>query len=319
MDLVTGGLGFIGNELVRQLRRHGPVAILDNRNRVAPFLEEIADVPVYEVDVTDERAVGQVLAQVRPDRVFHLAAIHYIPECNANPERTRQINVGGTAVVLRACAASGVQRVIVASTGAIYADSAAPLTESAAVAPVDVYGRSKAAAEELCQTAAARDGLTIVVARLFNNYGPRETNPHIIPEIISQLRGRDTLELGVISTIRDYIHTRETAEALRRLARCHVAAFETVNVGTGRGVSVRQLVDLCAEHLRRTLTIAFDPERVRPVDKQVQVADIAKLARLTGWAPQLPLAEGLRDLLTFEGLLAPADVGATRLGAGRAG
>ena len=301
MDLVTGGLGFIGNELVRQLRRDRPVAILDNRNRVAPRIEDLHEVPVHDVDITDGAAVGSLVRQLHPERVFHLAAIHYIPECNADPARTIRVNVEGTLAVLNACAEAGVRRVVVASSGAVYADSAAPLTEAVPAAPVDIYGWSKFFAEELCGWMAHSRGLSIVAARLFNNFGPRETNAHIIPEILSQLRRGDVLRLGNITPIRDYIHTSDTAAALMALADVDEGGFATVNIATGTGASVRDLVATLGSQLGRTLRIEFDAARLRPVDKEKQVADISLLRRMTGWGPRVTLDGGLKELLAFEG------------------
>lgn len=302
---MTGGLGFIGNELVRQLRRARAVAILDNRSRVAPRLDDLADVPVHDVDVTDAPAVRALVQRLRPERVFHLAALHYIPECNAAPERTLRVNVEGTLAVLNACAAAGVCRVIFASSGAVYADSAAPLAEGAPLAPVDVYGWSKAFAEDLCRWAAHALRLQVVAARLFNNFGPRETNPHLIPEIVSQLRRGNVLRLGNLTAVRDYVHTRDTAAALVALADADVPEFVAVNVATGTGASVRDIVAALAAQLARPLCIEVDPARLRPADKEEQVADVALLRRMTGWAPRVTLEAGLRDLVRFEGLLEP--------------
>ncbi|RJR41454.1 MAG: NAD-dependent epimerase/dehydratase family protein [Desulfobacteraceae bacterium] len=302
MYLVTGGLGFIGNELVRQLRRNGKVAILDNKNRVAPCIDDLRNVPVYEVDITDG-GMRDLIVRLRPERVFHLAAIHYIPECNANPERTLRVNVEGTLSVLNACAEAGVKKVIVASSGAVYADSETPLDENAQVAPVDIYGWSKAFTEDLCRWISYSKGLPVIAARLFNNFGPRETNPHIIPEILFQLRKSDVLTLGNVSPIRDYIHTTDTADAMIALAQADLSGFIAVNIATGTGVSVRDLVRILGEQLGRTLRIEFDQARLRPVDKETQVADISLLRKLTGWEPRLTLRNGLRQLLTFEGLL----------------
>jgi UDP-glucose 4-epimerase len=301
--LVTGGLGFIGNELVRQLRRHGEVAILDNRSRPAPRIDDIADIPLYEVDVTNRSGVQDALERVRPDCVFHLAALHYIPECNANPELTLHVNVEGTLAVLNACVAAGVPRVVVASSGAIYEDSQSPLAEDAKIAPVDVYGWSKAFAEDLGRWVAKRDGIQVVSARLFNTYGPRETNRHIIPEILAQLRHGTTLHLGVVDTIRDYVHSRDVAEALRRLGDGDTPGFSVFNVATGRGASVAELVRLIGEQMERDLRIELDTARLRTVDKKTQIADVTKMRKATGWEARLAFRDGLRDLLSFEALL----------------
>ena len=304
--LVTGGLGFIGNELVRQLKRTGTVSVIDNRNRVAPRIEDLNDVPLYQTDITNTEAVFEALKATRPETVFHLAAIHYIPECNANPERTMRINVEATLGLLRACSAAGVKHIVVASSGAVYADYEGPLPETAPVAPVDIYGWSKLHAEQLCTWHSAQEGLAVTLCRLFNNFGPRETNAHIIPEIISQLRTGNTLRLGNITTRRDYIHTSDTGDALRALALIPPAPGtpRIVNVASGNHASVEDIINLMGELLGRKITVERDAARFRKADKQVQVSDISLLQKLTGFKRQHDLREGVRDLLKFEGLLA---------------
>lgn len=303
MIVVTGGLGFIGNELVRQCRKAGhELLIIDNKNRVAPSLEDLAGIPVEEADITDAPRMEAILKAARPSCVFHLAAIHYIPECNQNPERTLRVNVEGTSGILRAAAAAGAARVVFASSGAVYADSGAPLHEDSAIAPVDIYGWSKLFGEQLCRLHHDQHEQPVVVARLFNNYGPRETNPHIIPEIINQLRSGNSLRLGNITTVRDYVHTQDCAQALIRLSRLSQNGLQTVNVANGTGYTVRQVIDLISEITGRSIEVSAEAARFRKFDKQVQVADVGKLEQLTGWRPSKPLAQGMKALLEFEGL-----------------
>jgi UDP-glucose 4-epimerase len=303
--LVTGGLGFIGNELVRQLLEEGSIAILDNRTRVAPRIDDIRDVPVIEADLTDHHQVASVVRELTPEVVFHLAAIHYIPECNANPERTIRTNVEATLGLLRTCAAVHVKHFLLASSGAVYADSPDPLRESSPVAPVDIYGWSKLHAEQLCTWFAPTAGLPVTLCRLFNNYGPRETNPHIIPEVINQLKSQRELKLGNITTRRDYVHTSDTARAFRLLARRTPSCGEVriVNVASGQHASVAELIDILGELLQRKITVVRDEARFRKADKQVQVANTEKLIATAGWERQVDLRAGLRALLEFEGLL----------------
>lgn len=303
MHLVTGGFGFIGNELVRQLKGEGDVAILDNRTRMAPRIEDLANVPSYQLDLSDHDPVRQLFAELKPKVVYHLAAMHYIPECNQAPERTLRVNVESTLGILQSARLAGVEHVLVASSGAVYADHPKPLAESSEVAPVDIYGWSKFFVEQLCQWYAETGGPRITVLRLFNNYGPRETNAHIIPEIIGQLRGGHTLKLGNIKPRRDYIHTADTAKALRLLGRRIPESISTVNVGSGCDASVEELVGLMGELLGQEIRVEIDAARFRKADKLIQVADIRRLEALTGWRPEIGLREGLADLLRFEGLL----------------
>jgi UDP-glucose 4-epimerase len=304
MIVVTGGLGFIGNELVRQLNRAGKeILILDNKNRMAPQIEDLADIKIEEVDLTDRVRISDLFKELKPEIVFHLAAIHYIPECNDNPERTLRVNVEGTESILRAASRAGVGKVIFASSGAVYADSAEALSESSTIGPVDIYGWSKLFGEQLCQLNYNLHEMPIVVARLFNNYGPRETNPHIIPEIIQQLRSSDTLKLGNISTVRDYIHTEDCAESLIRLAQAHTTGISTVNVASGIGYTVQQVIELISKITGRSIQVNLESRRLRKFDKQIQVANIEKLIKLTNWQPEKTVEKGMENLLRFEKLI----------------
>ncbi len=303
MIIVTGGLGFIGNELVRQLKNIGEeVAVIDNRNRVAPAIEDLAAIPVYEIDITDKEKVKELFISLKPQTVFHLAAIHYIPECNDNPGRTLRMNVEGTQSLLDAASSAGVKKFLFASSGAVYADSNEKLSESAPIAPVDIYGWSKLFGENLCHLNTAMNGTPTVICRLFNNYGPRETNMHIIPEILKQLQSGDTLRLGNISTIRDYIHTQDCAKALIKLAACCEGETKIVNVAHGDGYTVEEMIQKIKAITGRQFEVSIDTTRLRRNDKQTQVADISLLKALTGWAPETSIEEGLRGLLRFENL-----------------
>jgi UDP-glucose 4-epimerase len=302
--VVTGGLGFIGNELVRRLAKKGEeVVIVDNKDRVAPDIHDIRSLRTEVIDITDYERITTLFSAIRPEIVFHLAALHFIPECNANPERTLRINVEGTQSVLRASLENKVKKFLFASSGAVYADHAKPLDESSALAPVDIYGWSKLFAEQLCKWFSSKSEMKIMACRLFNNYGPRETNAHIIPEIIDQLKKGSTLSLGNIKPVRDYIHTSDCAEALIRLSVNCNEKFSIVNVGSGQGYSVEQLIEKIEVLLARKIKVVTDETKFRSADKLVQLSDIGTLRERTQWSPGVKIDEGLKHLLMYEGLI----------------
>ena len=303
MNLVTGGLGFIGNELVRQLLSLDEVAVVDNLNRVAPRIDDIKPSIVFEADITNASGLRDLFCDLRPNVIFHLAAVHFIPECNSDPRRTLQINVEGTQSVLDAANACGARHVVIASSGAIYADSPLPLAENSVVSPTDIYGLSKMFTEQLAALYASNSSAAVTIARLFNNYGPRETNAHIIPEIIEQLRKGDDIFLGNIKPRRDYIHTSDSAKALRLLGQQSANKIRTFNVASGHHASVEELVETIGAILGRNITLHHDPNRLRKVDKLVQVADISSLQAEIKWSPEIDFRTGITDLLKFEGLL----------------
>jgi len=302
--IITGGFGFVGNEVCRQLLNSGnQVYILDNGNRRAPQIDDISAAQVVDVDITNSKMVEEAFRKINPQCVIHLAAIHYIPECNADPCRTIAVNVDGTQAILSAAAATSVERVILASSGAVYADSNDPLAEDMLVKPVDIYGCSKLMTEQLAELFHAQTGITTVTFRLFNVFGPRETNPHIIPEIINQLRKGNTLELGTIDTRRDFIFTEDVATGLIKFSTKPLKGHHIVNLASGNHASMRELISLIGELTQREIKIVQDPSRLRKADKLVQVADLTKLRSTLDWTPQMTLRKGLQKLLEFEKLI----------------
>ena len=220
--LVTGGCGFVGAALVRRLLAQScEVVVVDDFSRGSPDnLGPGRDhVTVVRQDVRDD--LDRVFALFQPEVVFHLAALHFIPDCDADPARCLQVNVEGTRAVLAATAALRHQPgLVLASSAAVYAPVDGPVPEQPdSLGPVDVYGYSKRWAEELAADYAARTGTAVGIARLFNVFGPGETNAHFIPSLICQLKAGDQVRLGNLSSRRDYVFVDDVAEALLRLAR----------------------------------------------------------------------------------------------------
>ena len=303
--LVVGGAGFVGHHLVpRLLADDHDVVVVDNLSRgsLERFGPHLGDgrLQVLRGDVTDAVLVREIVAATRPAVVFHLAAIHFIPYCVAHPSETLLVNVVGTQLMLDALAVVPEARLVFASTADVYAPSERPHREDDALATSNVYGASKHFCETLFDVARRTDpSRRIVSARFFNVFGSGETNPHVLPDILAQVREGNVLRLGSLEPRRDYVHARDVAEVLVRLAAYE--GTETVfNVGTGIGTSVRELVDTLGQVLGRRLRVEQDPARVRPVERMHLVADIYRAKRELGWRPQLGLRDGLHDLVRRE-------------------
>ena len=302
--LVTGGAGFAGVALVRELLRRGQqVAVLDDFSTAARSrLDEFGgDIDIDTVDVRDVVAVTTALGAIAPAAVVHLAALHFIPWCNAEPARAVAINIRGTQNVLTAAAAAGVGRFVHASTADVYAISPDPHDEDDTPAPNGVYGISKLAGEQLLQSWSQTTGAVGVAARLFNIYGPGETNPHLLPDICAALKESDVLNLGNLTPRRDYVYVDDIARVLADLTE-HPQPPSTVNVGTGTSTSVEGMVQLIRGLTGRDITVIQDPAKLRPVDRPNLQARTDRLTRLLPDFRPVALADGLRLLLTAEGL-----------------
>jgi UDP-glucose 4-epimerase len=228
--------------------------------------------------------------------------MHFIPDCIARPQETMAVNVEGTGRLLDACRRRPVQSVIFASTAAVYAPVETPCVEDETpLQPLEVYGESKLAGERLVRDFHEETGTAAVSLRLFNAIGANETNPHVIPHIFESLRTSDAVRLGNITPMRDYIDTRDIADAVIAAAGRR-RGCETFNVGTGVASSVKDIIDLLGRILGREITVLQEPSRMRATERMLLAADIGKIRRATGWAPRIPLKEALEDLVRAYGL-----------------
>jgi UDP-glucose 4-epimerase len=299
--LVTGGAGFIGSALCQDLVDQGrSVVVFDDLSFGRADLVPTANgrCRLVRGDLRDAAAVAALVRELRPRQVFHLGAIHFIPYCNAHPADTLDINVEGTRNLLAACRETPPDLVLLASTAAVYPVDRSPCRESDPTGPIDVYGRTKLMAEGLCRAFHDETGVPTRLARFFNAFGPNETNPHLIPEILTQLGGGgDVLRLGNLEPVRDYVHVRDLVAGVLAMAGDARDGIDVFNVGSGRGVTVSEVVAVFEAALGRRLRIEQDRARLRAVERPSLVSDNGKLARATGWAPKETLETGIAELV----------------------
>jgi UDP-glucose 4-epimerase len=306
--LVTGGAGYVGFPLCRQLANHGhDIIVIDNLVTTSDCLPALQQfVRVEQVDITDGAACVAAVAQARPECVVHLAALHFIPECNRRPVNAVMINVVGTQNVLDACSrVPDISRVVVTSSAAVYPVSDEFMQEESLAGPTDIYGITKAANERQGQQFAQVTGITTVAVRLFNVFGPGETNPHVVPEIIEQLRSQKySLALGNVSPKRCYVYVDDVVDGFEALVTASLPpGYTTVNLGTSEEASVSELVDMISEMLGTRIEIRSDAARTRASDRPFLRCNPERMASLTGWRARWSIHEGLRQLLIAEHLL----------------
>jgi UDP-glucose 4-epimerase len=299
--LVTGGAGFIGSHIVEALLARGErVRVLDNfstGNR--SNLAGLTAIEIIEGDIRDERLVQDALHDI--DYVIHQAAVVSVPQSMSDPATTHTVNVDGTLNLLKAARQAGIKRMVLASSCAVYGDNAdLPLTEMSQTKPLSPYSASKLIGEVYCQTYQRAFGVPTVCLRYFNIYGPRQ-DPNgayaaAIPKFVQRMtNGQAPVIYGDGQQTRDFVHVSDVVRANLLACTAEPASGQVLNVATGRGVSLLQLVD----HINQLLGTAYAPDFRPP-----RVGDIKhscgsgqKLAALLDFTPQVSLRDGLRTTL----------------------
>jgi UDP-glucose 4-epimerase len=297
--MVTGGCGFVGSALVRRLveESHDEVVVLDDCSLGVPenLGSALSSVTLETADIRDRDAVTSVIREHRPRAVIHLAAIHFIPACDADPKRCIDVNVGGTQSVLDGCQSESVETVVLASTAAVYAPASVAHTDDSEIGPIDIYGLSKRWDEQLGYLFHQKSGIPVAVARLFNVFGPRETNPHLLPAIIRKAQTSDQLMLGNLSTRRDYVFVDDVARGLIALAaKASAHGWLTCNLGREEAVDGFELVRAVGAVIGTELKVITDPARLRASDRPLLLSDCTRAHSLLSWHAETSLTDGVR-------------------------
>jgi UDP-glucose 4-epimerase len=305
--VVTGGAGFIGSHVVDALIGRGDrVAVVDNlssgrRQNLEGALGRGAT--LHAADVRDAGALAEIFARERPEVVFHLAAQIDVRKSVEDPIQDAQANVLGTIEVLEAARVSGARRVVNTSTGGgLYGDaSVIPTPEDHPIRPLAGYGQGKYAAEGYCDLYTRLHGLSTVSLRYGNVYGPRQ-DVHGEAGVIAifcgcVIEGRRPTIFGDGRQTRDWVEVSDVARANLVAAQSNIAG--PVNIGTGREVSVLELLGTLAASAmgasRSTLEPEFAPPRPGEVGRSC--LDVALAREALGWAAEMRLEDGLRAIL----------------------
>jgi NAD dependent epimerase/dehydratase len=299
--LVTGADGFIGSHLTEMLISKGAkIRALSQYNSFNQWgwldgIKSLDSIEVVSGDIRDGHFVDTISKDI--DVIFHLAALIAIPYSYVAPESYVQTNVVGTLNVVQAALRNKVGRVVHTSTSEVYGTARmVPISESHPLQPQSPYSASKIGADSMAMSYYHAFGLPVVVARPFNTYGPRQSARAIIPTIISQINaGYPELKLGSLSPTRDFNFVEDTCEGLLSLAECDAAVGQTVNIGSGREISIGELASMIKELMCSTAAIVSDEQRTRPIGSEVErlLCDCTKLFEMTGYRPATSLREGL--------------------------
>lgn len=295
--IVTGGAGFIGSNLADALLARGDeVHVVDDLS--SGGRENVPDsAELHELDIRGD-ALGDVVAETKPEVVFHLAAQADVGTSVEQPAFDAGVNVVGTIRVLEAARSVGARIVFSSTGGAIYGECERPAREDDERRPLSPYGTSKLAGEEYLATWNRLYGTSHVACRLANVYGPRQRpslEGGVVAIFLHRLRAGEEVEIfGDGNQTRDFVYVGDVVEAL--LAGASAAGSGIFNVGSGVETSVRDLYGLCAQVTGVDHSPTFAPER--PGDLRRSVLDPSRARRELGWQAKTTLGEGVAQTWT---------------------
>ncbi|GAG20023.1 unnamed protein product, partial [marine sediment metagenome] len=249
---------------------------------------DVYNFDIYSNPVQDIRDPWAVMDAVREvDVVLHLAAEPFIPYGYHNPKLFVETNILGTLNILLACKRYDIKRLVHWSSSEVYGTNQGrvklfskntTMDESHPTLPHSTYAVTKLAADRLCYTFFREHKVPVVILRQFNSYGPRETQPYVIPEIIEQLAKSPELSLGNIHAQRDFTYVEDSARAGVDLLECDDAVGEVVNVGSGRAWAIEKIAFMLSEIMRpgEHVKINVDEAKLRPYDVDVLRCDPGK-------------------------------------------
>lgn len=288
--LVTGAAGFVGPVLLRHLTASG--------DEVHGFDQSNGP------DLLDGAAWQRLVADVRPDAVYHLAGWSDVGGSWDEPVTTFRVNAEGTLNVLEACRSADVARVLVISSADVYgicAPQDMPLAEDRRVDPRSPYGASKVAAEVLARRAWTGAGLAAIIARPFNHIGPGQSDKFVAPALAlriaeAETRGGGTVRHGDLSAQRDLTDVRDVVRAYRLLVE-HGEPGVPYNVCSGRALAMHDVLSHLVSRAGAPVTTEVDPSLLRPIDLPVLQGSYTRLRERTGWEPSIDITQTLDDIM----------------------
>jgi len=306
--LITGITGFVGSHLVEYLLGQGVevMGVADGEARLTPGTASL--VKFYRADLREREPIALVLKETRPDLVFHLAAQAHVPTSWADPASTLIDNVLFQLNLFLGILHEGLDPfVLIPGSIEEYGyvkPGELPVREENPLRPTNPYAVSKVSQDMLAYQYSLTHDLKCVRMRAFNHTGPRQASHYVVPALAKQVAEAEAglvqpeIRVGNLEAKRDFTDVRDVVRAYHlALLRCEPG--EVYNLGSGRAVSIRQVLDFYLAQSRVPLTVVREEERMRPWDVPEYVCDATKFRSRTGWQPLIPLEQTLADVLDY--------------------
>jgi GDP-4-dehydro-6-deoxy-D-mannose reductase len=310
--LITGITGFAGSHLADYILAEHPGVEVFGTYRWRSRRENIdhleGRIRLIECDLGDVTALRAALMTAQPDAIFHLAAQSFVPTSWVAPAETFHINVTGQIHLFEAIRLLGLDPVVQLACsseeyGLVHKDET-PITESNPLRPLSPYAVSKVSQDFLGYQYFKSYGLRAIRTRGFNHEGPRRGEVFVMSNFAKQIAAIEAgaqepvIRVGNLDSVRDFTDVRDMVRAYW-LAATKGEPGEVYNIASGRGITIREMLDRLIAMSRVAVRVENDPARMRPSDVEVLIGDSSKFRAATGWAPRIPLEKTLADSLDY--------------------
>ena len=303
--LVIGAAGFVGKYLIDEMQADGMEVFATKLPHEK--LDQV-HASVYDLDIMDKEAIVGLLFEIRPDYIFHLAAQSSVGLAWKNPGLTVDVNIKGSINVMDAIRELFYKpRVLLIGSGEEYGHilpGETPITEENALRPGNIYAATKACQNMIGNIYSKAYDMELVMVRAFNHIGPGQAPMFVVSDFCKQVveieKGlrEPGMKVGNLAARRDFTDVRDVVKAYVKLIQWGKSG-ETYNVGSGNAQEIRSVLNLIISKSTADISVEIDPNKLRPVDVPIIEADIAKLNRLTGWLPQIPLEQTIQETLDY--------------------
>lgn len=306
--LVTGAGGFIGSHLTEQLIKTGAIVkvfLRYNSKADLGYLKEfdksvLNNIEIIRGDLKNVDSVTRAIKNI--DIIFHLGALISIPYSYIDPRDYVDTNIIGTLNILKAAQEHNVKKIIITSTSETYGTALySPINEEHPLQAQSPYAATKISADKIAESFKKSFNLPIAIIKPFNTYGPRQSTRAVIPTIIYQALTGNKIRLGNLNPKRDFTFVKDTVDGFIKIAKSDNSIGETINIGFGETISIKELVKTIGKIMNKKLIIKIEKTKSRPDDSEVKLllCDNSKAKKLIGWKPKTSLNEGLNKTIDY--------------------
>jgi len=299
--LVTGVSGFIGSHLAQRLIRDGSeVYGLDKEITNSWRIQNLHNqIKLHSVNLVDYASVRKVVQEVKPQKIFHLAAYVDVSRSFAVVDEMIDINIKGTLNLLRALDETGYDCFINIGTCEEYGDNPVPFKEDQIPNPVSPYSASKVATTMFCQMLNKTMRLPIVTLRPFLVYGPGQINNMLIPSVISTAIKNQEIEVTGGEQTREFNYVDDIVDGFTKAAVIPEAIGEIINIGNGKEYRIKDVVELVIKLLNSKTKPKYGALKYRPGETMHFYCDNQKAREILHWKPNVGLEDGLRTTISW--------------------